>query len=220
MERVCREFLRACKAILQKFRFAQKDWPAVTECEQMVLNQAPLKRLGLRDSSTRGIYRTPLEVFTSHRPTRPLLTALPISKYREVPSLEKARSKQLFGIKQTQDALEAMHGQREGLVSKSRDRAVAKENARTNIQAANFERGYFVLLQRARPKGHKLQFVRCGTRRITAVKSAWVHEVENLLNKKRETGHARRLILYGSGLEDAEVEPILLRYAETSETTY
>ena len=92
VERVCREVLRACKALLHEFRLAQKDWPAVTECVQSVLKQALLRRLGLRDSSTRGVYRTPLEVFTSHRPTRPLLTALPIGKYIEVPSLDEARA--------------------------------------------------------------------------------------------------------------------------------
>ena len=113
-----------------------------------------------------------------------------------------------------------MHRQVRGLATKSRDRAVAKHNARTKAQAANFGRGDFVLVRRAQHKGHKLQFVWRGPHRITAVKSAWVYEVEDLLKKKRETVHARRLILYRAGLEDAEVEPILLRYAEHSETIY
>lgn len=220
VERVCREVLRACRAVLLEFRLAQKDWPAVTECVQSVINQAPLKRLGLRDSSTRGVYRTPLEVFTAHRPTRPLLAALPVQRYKHVPSLSEARARQLIDIDRTQESLEEMHRNVKGLVSKSRARAVAKHNAKTNVQAANFGKGDFVLVRRAQRKGHKLQFVWRGPRRVTEVKSAWVCEVEDLIHRKRETVHARRLVFYRAGLEDKEVDPILLRYAEHSETTY
>lgn len=109
VERVCREVLRACKAVLHEFRLAQKDWPAVTECIQSVINQAPLRRLGLRDSAVPGVFRTPLEVFTSHRPTRPLLSALPVEKYKDVPTIREVRARQLIDIEVTQGALEGIH---------------------------------------------------------------------------------------------------------------
>lgn len=105
-------------------------------------------------------------------------------------------------------------------MSKSRAKAVAKHNARTNVQAANFQIGNFVLVRRAQRKGHKLQFVWRGPRRLTAVKSDWVYEVQDLPQAKRGTVHARRLILYRAGLDGHEVDPILMRYAEHSETTY
>ena len=54
VERVCREVLRACKALLHEFRLASNDWPAVTECLQSVINHAPLTRLGLRDPAQPG----------------------------------------------------------------------------------------------------------------------------------------------------------------------
>ena len=48
VERVCREVIRACQALLGEWRLAPMDWPAVSECVQSVLNQSPLKRLGPR----------------------------------------------------------------------------------------------------------------------------------------------------------------------------
>lgn len=77
-ERVCREVLRACEALLHEFRLALKDLPSITECIQSVINQSPFTRLGRRIGSSSGVYRTPLEVFTSHRPTCSLPRALPI----------------------------------------------------------------------------------------------------------------------------------------------
>ena len=64
---------------------------------------------------------------------------------------------------------------------------MAKHNARTKIQAANFGRGDFVLVRRGQHEGHKLKFVWRGPRRITAVKYASVYEAKDLRKKKRET---------------------------------
>lgn len=214
VERVCREVLRACRALLQEFRLSPRDWPAVTECVQSVINHSPLRRLGLRDHDTPSVYRTPLEVFTSHRPTRPLLAALPIKLYHTVPNLQEARARQLIEVERTQEALCHMHRDVLGLVSKSRARAVAKHNPKTNVQSANFETGDFVLVRRAQKKGHKLQFIWRGLRRVVAVKSDWVYEVEDLILREKETVQARRLTLYRTGLDGSTLDPILLRYAE------
>ncbi len=54
VERVCREVLRACKALLAEWRLAAQDWPTLTECIQSVLNHSPLKRLGLRSPQDSG----------------------------------------------------------------------------------------------------------------------------------------------------------------------
>lgn len=141
VERIYREVLRACKAILHEFRLEPKDWPAATECIQSVINQSPLRHLGLRDSPIRVVHRTPLEVFTSHKPTRPLLSALPVEKYSIVPTITEVRARQLIDIEETQSALKGIHRYVQGRASKARERAVAKHNAQTNVQAANFEIG-------------------------------------------------------------------------------
>lgn len=109
VERVCKEVLRACQALLLEFKLSPKEWPSVTECIQSILNQSPLKRLGLRDKSDPQVYRSPLEVFTSHLPSRPLLRALPIEKYQTLPSLSIIRAQQVADIDAVQHSLEEMH---------------------------------------------------------------------------------------------------------------
>ena len=81
IDRVCREVLRACRALLSEFPLAPPDWPAVTECVQSILNHAPLKRLGHRKGAARGFWRKPIKVFTSQKPVRLLLRALPAEKF-------------------------------------------------------------------------------------------------------------------------------------------
>ena len=76
VERVNREVLRSTKALLSEWQWTSPDWPALLDCVQSVLNHAPLQRLGTRKP---GVHRTPLDVFTSIKPFRPLLCALPMS---------------------------------------------------------------------------------------------------------------------------------------------
>ncbi len=192
----------------------------MTECIQSVLNQAPLKRLGLRNRNSPGVYRSPLEVFTGHLPARPLLRALPFARYGRARSDNVARAQQLVDIEAMQDALHSMHREVAGLVTASRKRSVDAHNRRTNIKTIDFSPGDFVLVRRALSSGHKLQFTWRGPRRVTSAKSNWVFEVEDLLSGKRELVHAQRLRLYRSDMEGKEVAPGLLRAAEHTEATY
>jgi len=91
VERVCREVLRACRALLGEWRMSTQDWPAVTESIQSVINHAPLKRLGLRDVTKPGVYRSPLEVFTGHKPVRPLMRALPFAEFESPDARMRSR---------------------------------------------------------------------------------------------------------------------------------
>lgn len=109
VERVCREVLRACKALLSEWKLSPQDWPAVTESVQSVLNMAPLRRLGLRDKETPGVYRTPLEVFTGHRPVRLLMRSLPLSKYRFAKTEGEELARRLINIASMQEAFSRMH---------------------------------------------------------------------------------------------------------------
>ena len=102
----------------------------------------------------------------------------------------------------------------------SRAKAVLRHNVKTNIQNPHFQVDDFVLVRRAQKKGHKLHFVWRGPRRVTSVRSNWVFEVEDLVQHKRETVHCRRPVRYRCGLDGQEVDPILPRFAEHSETTY
>lgn len=94
IERICREVIRACRALLSEMKLSPLKWPAISESVQCILNQAPLRRSGARKNEP-GIYRTPLEVFTGHRPMRSLIRALPIHEYKNVDTIDSARAIQL-----------------------------------------------------------------------------------------------------------------------------
>lgn len=217
---MCREVLRACRALCSEWKLAPQDWPAVTECAQSVLNQAPLKRLGLRNKNQPGVHRTPLEVYTGHVPTRPLLSALPLERNKNLPSLDEVRARQLVNIDLMQAALEDMHRDVKLRAEKSRQRKVDEHNRKTNVRPVNFNEGDFVLVRRAVTKGHKLQFIWTGPRRIVSVHSDLVYEVEDLLDSKRSTVHARRLQLYRADMDGKAVNPKLQRAAEHAEATF
>lgn len=93
--------LRACKSLISEWKLAPQDWPSIIEAVQSVINHSPLRRLGLL-KGTNGIYRTPLEVFTSIKPSRPLMRALPIKKYSTAATDSEIRARQLININETQ----------------------------------------------------------------------------------------------------------------------
>lgn len=218
VERINREVLRACKALLSEWRLAPQDWPAVVDCIQSILNQSPLKRLGTRRP---GVHRTPIEVFTAITPARPLLCALPMAKYPEAKTDTELRMRQITEIDKLQTSLDEMHKDVGERLDAARAREIIKHNAKTNVLPANFTVGDFVLVRRAQKnKGHKLQFLWRGPRRITKAISKWVFEVEDLVDHKREAVHARRLTWYRADRDGEQISPALLEYATHSEASY
>ena len=220
VERVCREVLRSCRALLSEWKMGPREWPAILEAIQAVLNHAPLRRLGLRDATTPGVYRTPQEVFTGHKPRRPLLRALPLSKYPTQKTNDETRTRQVLEVERLQMAMDDMHRKVAETNGIARERAVKRHNMRTNVRATNFIEGDFVLVRTKGSTGHKLQFKWRGPRRITNVVSDLVYEVENLITKKRETVHARRLQFYRSDFDGKEVSLSLTSATEHLETHY
>ena len=124
VERVCREVLRSCKALISEWKLSPKDWPAVTEAVQSVLNQAQTRTLGLRQKDVPGVYRTPLEVFTGHKPVRPLMQALPVQEFKYAKTTDEAQARGLINVDQLQEATLAMHKSVEGVTSASRKRHI------------------------------------------------------------------------------------------------
>jgi len=145
VERICREVLRATKALISEWKLSPKEWPAVTEAVQGVLNQSPTPTLGLRNKDAKGVYRTPLEVFSGIKPIRPLIRALPVEKYVEVSTKDEARARALVGVEELQEAIRNMHQEVKGLTSASRKRHVDRHNRRTNVHGTGFAKGDFVL---------------------------------------------------------------------------
>lgn len=121
------------------------------------MNQAPLKRLGSR---LPGVLRTPVEVLTTTKPVRPLLAALPTSKYPTACTDDESRVQQIIEIDRLQSALDEMHKDVSTRVDAARARQVLRHNSKTNVLPANFRAGDIVLVRRAQQtKGHKLRFV-------------------------------------------------------------
>ena len=220
VERICREVKRACRALTSEWKLSTKDWPAITETMQCVLNQAPLKRLGLRDKKEKSVYRCPLEVFTGIIPIRPLLRALPIPKYDTAVSEDDARIKQIIQIDNLQCALLGMHRDVREKIDAARQRRIDWHNTKTNVAKMTFMKGDFVLVRRSKPNKLKLGFQWKGPKRIVAVKSEWVYEVEDLLTYNKEVVHARRLLLYRPDMDGVEASNELLAAAVHTEASY
>ena len=220
VERVCREVLRCCRALLSEWRLGAQDWPLVIHCIQSVLNESPSKRLGLRDKSQPNVYRTPLECFTGIKPRRPLLRALPVTTSSSTYSDSYAAIERIIDIDEATVALDAIHKSVVSLTSADRKRKTDYHNAKTNVKKLNLSVGDFVLVRRPQEKGHKLRFVRTGPRRVVEVKSPMVCVVEELLSKKRDTVHSRRLVLYRADMDGKEVSEALNAHADHTETVY
>lgn len=113
-----------------------------------------------------------------------------------------------------------MHRDVECVVSKSRLRSIANHNAKTNVSAANFSIGDWILLRRARKSTHKLSFVWGGPYRIVECKSDLVYVVEPMNRSTKEIVHARRMILYRADMDGKDVSEDLLRASEHLTTKY
>eukprot|EP00171_Calliarthron_tuberculosum_P001006 IDg1006t1 len=217
---ICKEVLRSCKALLSEWHLAPQDWPCVTDCIQSILNHAPLKRLGLRDDKAPKVFRTPLEVFTGLKPSRPLMRALPMSKNLNAFLENEDETRKITGINATIKALDEMHRDLNTRLTGLRKNQARAHDRRCGVTDFNFANGDYVLVRRAQKKGHKLGFVWRGPRRIKSTKTKLTFEVEDLIHKKCEVIHARRLKLYRADLDGADVSPNLMKHAEHTENCY
>ena len=207
-ERCCREVLRALRALVAELKLSPRQWPALVDCVQAILNHSPLERLG---------GRCPLEAFAGLKPQRPLAHAAPVADFQEVRSLDQAKATQLIEVNRLQAALESLHRDVDEKVSKTRRRQVERHNQKTNVRAANFAVGDFVLVGRLQRKGQKLACNFTGPRRVTAAMSAWNFEVEDVLSGERQVVHASRLKFFRA--EGLDVTEELAAQAQYSEQT-
>ncbi len=113
-----------------------------------------------------------------------------------------------------------MHKDISEKVTRERARHMKAHNHKCGVLPVNFQEGDFVLVRRAQRKGHKLSFAWRCPRRIVAVKSRLVFEVEDLIKKKREVVHALRLLLFRADCDGKEAGDELRQNDEHSETTY
>lgn len=106
VEHVYTEVLRACTALWSEWKLSAQDWPAVIEILKSIVNHAPLRRLGLRSSYRRNVFRSPLEVFTGHKQRRPLIRALPPSNLTAALMNDGLRAAELIRIEELKEVIE------------------------------------------------------------------------------------------------------------------
>ena len=138
VEVVCRELLRATRAILHEFQLPATMWRTTISMVQGALNNCKLKSLN---------NKCPLELFTGHRQYSPV-TAI-ATKVKGATVVHSLSDTRLDGIMKTlsmHDKLEDMHRDIEKSTSRRRKNAIEAHNRRTNIRPVNFTTGDYVLL--------------------------------------------------------------------------
>lgn len=220
MERICRETLRATRSLLSEFKLPPTHWPSLSELGQNTLNNAPLERLGLLSSDIPNIYRSPQQVMTNAKRTTPLLRLLRVEKYLKFDSLPELRARQLISLTSMQESFEQLHRSLNDRLTAARKKSIDIHNKRTNVQPVSFCTGDYVLMRVAQPtKSHKLSFKWIGPRRIVEVKSDLAFVVEDLLSKKSEVVHARRLKFFTAADDGLIQDQSLIAHAQFVETS-
>ena len=186
VEVVCREVLRACRALLSELQLPLKCWPDVVPIVQSALNNSILPRLG---------NRCPQTVFTGLPHSSPISTVLRRdSGVIKICSLDEIRVRQRLKISDMQSSLDAMHKEVAVRNSNRRKKAIEDYNRKVGVRPVNFTEGDFVLrgiLERERAKKPALRWR--GPYRVVRCLSEYIFVIEHLLTGSKEQVHGRRL---------------------------
>ena len=126
----------AYRCLQSELRLGPQDWPSVVGMMQTIMNESPLRRLGLRGD---GTLRTPLEVMTGIRPTHTMLHTNQIGTTVGMAMIfvEKAGALQVLEIEVMQGAFDIMHKDVAEKVSSYRARQIKHHNRKTNLIQPN-----------------------------------------------------------------------------------
>ena len=186
VEVVCREVLRACRALLSEMQLPLKSWPDVVPMVQSALNNSMLPRLG---------NRCPQTVFMGLPHSSPISTVLRRDNgVLQIRSLDEIRVRQRMKIPAIQHSLDQMHKEVAALNNKKRKDAVDAYNQKVGVRPVNFTEGDFVLrgiMERERAKKPALRWK--GPYRVVRCLSEYIFVVEHLLTGRKEQVHGRRL---------------------------
>eukprot|EP00172_Hildenbrandia_rubra_P002599 Plantae.Rhodophyta-Hildenbrandia_rubra.ctg3560.p1 GENE.Plantae.Rhodophyta-Hildenbrandia_rubra.ctg3560~~Plantae.Rhodophyta-Hildenbrandia_rubra.ctg3560.p1 ORF type:complete len:305 (+),score=28.60 Plantae.Rhodophyta-Hildenbrandia_rubra.ctg3560:801-1715(+) len=187
VETVCKEALRACRALLSEFRMTKNEWPLVIQLIQSILNHTIRPTLG---------DRAPITAFTGLPADNPLCSIMPPTA-EEMQSIDFLKAKRITKVENLIKALDEMHKDISKRRTKKRKDAVRRHNERTHMQPVNFELGDFVLVaKKDAHDGRKLQVTWKGPRRVSRAVSDLIYECEDLITGKKNLFHANRLKHY------------------------
>jgi hypothetical protein len=197
VESVCKQILRASRALLADFKFQPDDWPRVLPLIQSVLNNSASDRLG---------GHTPVMAFTGHQVTDPL--ALALTDNIVVPAnYDFVKAQQSLKVHDLQQQVAGIHKEVAESSTRSRCQKIEAHNRKTHIKSTDFAVGDYVLV--AVPKKerrHKIMAVWRGPRRIVRLDSPSTFEVGNIVKGKRSIVHFSPLKLYSDSIRGQEVE--------------
>ena len=160
VEVVCRETIRACRALLSESKLGPKVWPKFTNTIQSVLNNSITDKLGKNIA--------PITAFTILPPMNPLAELFPAAlQSTEVKTLTLAKAAQLIDFEKIHDAINNMHRRVSTASQAKRAAEIARHNKETHITAINFDAGDFVLIGSPQPqKVNKLTVTWTGPARV------------------------------------------------------
>ena len=203
VEVVCRELLRASRAILSEYQLPNKCWPSIMPVVQSALNNSILERLA---------NRCPLTAFTGLPQDSPLVSfTRKVGEKIQVHSIDDIRSTQQKNIQAMLRALEKMHREVSVQADKRRKAAVNSHNRKTGVRAVNFTEGDYVLrgvMQYERTRKPSLKWV--GPYRVVECRSDYIYLLEDLINGKKWEVHGRRLKFFRN--KDYQVEEEVLNH--------
>ena len=200
VEVVCRETIRACRALLSESKLGPKVWPKFTNTIQSVLNNSITDKLGKNIA--------PITAFTMLPPMNPLAELFPATlQSTEVKTLTLARAAQLIEFEKIHDAINNMHRRVSTASQAKRAAEIARHNKATNITAINFDAGDFVLIGCPQPqKVNKLTVTWTGPARVLGFTTPLVAKTQNLVDGKVKDIHVSRLKFYNSATLDVTDE--------------
>ena len=187
VESMCKEVLRAARALLSEFRLKPSEWPSVIRLIQSILNHSVRPSLN---------NRAPITAFAGLPADNPLRTLLPPPPASPA-SLDFVKAQRIVHIESLIKSLDELHRNVAEKRTRKRQQEVDRHNDRTRIRPVNFDIGDFVLVaDTEKHSGNKLRLKWKGPRRITRCESALVYEVEDLLNQSNNLIHVSRLKFY------------------------
>jgi hypothetical protein len=137
VEVVCREVLRALRALVSELQLGFKHWPSVVPMLPSTLNNQPSNRL---DGTA------PITAMTSLPVSTPILSVLSPVNEVGIVSLEHIVAERAANLALLRDALDSIHRALAKSVAANRDRRHANKNAATAATLPNFILGDYLSL--------------------------------------------------------------------------
>lgn len=197
VETVCKQVLRAIRALLPDFKLQEDEWPLFMPLIQSLLNNSPSRRLA---------NHTPLYAFTKQQSSNPL--AVVLAEQVVVPAtMDFAQMQRATAITEVTDAVENIHREVRDATTRVRGDRIKLHNKRTGVRETKYVVSDFVLVAvPEKNRRHKLMAKWRGPRRVVRVESDSIYEVENILTFKRAVVHHSRLMHYSDAALEITVE--------------